>query len=222
MPEVPTMVLLFLLSYLIGSIPVAWILTWLIRRQDLRKLGSGNVGVMNVAVSVARWAGLLVFLTEAAKGIAVVSLMRAYSAPDWAVGLAVLAAVIGTRWSLWLGFAGGRGNTVGAAALLLISWPALVIGLGLWFLARFVTGTSFRATRISLLAFPFLLGGLTQSWSYFLFGIAFSLVYLNAQRPETDDHLIIKGRWHSLGSFLKSPPRGRQSQSPNRESREQR
>ena len=46
---------LALLGYLLGSIPLAWIVTWLVTRKDLRTLGSGTVGVMNVALSVTRF-----------------------------------------------------------------------------------------------------------------------------------------------------------------------
>ena len=42
-----------LVGYLIGSIPMAWIVTKLVTGRDLRDVGSGNVGVMNVALSVA-------------------------------------------------------------------------------------------------------------------------------------------------------------------------
>ena len=56
---------ILIISYLIGSIPIAWFLTRLVTGKDLRQMGSGNVGVMNVAVSVHRWDGLLVFLGEA-------------------------------------------------------------------------------------------------------------------------------------------------------------
>jgi glycerol-3-phosphate acyltransferase PlsY len=62
--------LLIAVSYFIGSIPVAWIVTKLVTGQDLRQMGSGNVGVMNVGISVARWAGVLVFLAEADEGSA--------------------------------------------------------------------------------------------------------------------------------------------------------
>ena len=54
-------------GYLLGSIPIAWMVAKLVTGKDLRTLGSGNVGVMNVALSVTRWAGLLVFLGEATK-----------------------------------------------------------------------------------------------------------------------------------------------------------
>ncbi|MEJ2304686.1 MAG: glycerol-3-phosphate acyltransferase, partial [Anaerolineales bacterium] len=61
-------IILIAVCYLIGSIPTAWIVVKLVTGRDIRTLGSGNVGVMNTALSVTRWAGLLVFVGEAAKG----------------------------------------------------------------------------------------------------------------------------------------------------------
>ena len=112
--------------YLIGSIPQAWLITKLVTGKDLRQMGSGNLGVTNTALSVARWAGLLVFLGELAKGMVAVLLMRAAGGSELMVALGLLAAVAGTRWSIWLGFAGGRGNTTGSGGLLLISLQILL------------------------------------------------------------------------------------------------
>jgi glycerol-3-phosphate acyltransferase PlsY len=193
--------------YLIGSIPVAWIVTKLVTGQDLRRLGSGNVGVMNVALQVARWAGLLVFLSEAAKGVLAVFLARRMSGDDVAVGLAILAAVVGTRWSIWMGFTGGRGNTTGAAGLLLVAWQAILVGIAAWFVARFLVHSSFWATRIILFTMPLLLGLVMNSWWYVLFGALLSAIYLSTQNTKTDDHLMIKEHWPSLWAFLTGPPR---------------
>ncbi len=164
---------------------------------------------MNVAISVARWAGLLVFLAEAAKGIAAVHLARALGGGEAHIGLAVLLAVIGTRWPLWLRGAGGRGNTAGAGALLAISWPTLVLGLLVWVLVRAISRTSFLATRISLAVWPVIFGLLTRSWWYGLFGALLSAIYLSAQQRATDDHLLIKEHWPSLWAFITGPPRKR-------------
>lgn len=201
------LVVLIAAGYLLGSIPVAWLAAKLVTGQDLRQLGSGNVGVMNVAASVARWAGLLVFLAEGAKGALAVALARALGGDEAAIGLVVLATVVGTRWSIWLRGAGGRGNTAGMAALLILSWLTLVIGMAIWLLARLLTRSSFVATRIFLVLLPFIVGLVTQSWWYVLFGIALSLVYVSTHRPETDDHLFIKDRWPSLWAFLTGPRR---------------
>lgn len=193
--------------YLIGSIPQAWIIARLVTGKDLRQLGSGNLGVTNTALSVARWAGLLVFLGEGFKGIGAVLLMRAVGAPEVLVAVGLLAAVAGTRWSIWLGGAGGRGNTVGGGGLLAIRWPILpLVGL-VWVILRLVLRDSFRATRIGLFLWPFIFALVGRQWWYFFFGAAMALIYLGAQRPDTDDHSIVKERWPSLWAFLTSPKR---------------
>jgi glycerol-3-phosphate acyltransferase PlsY len=203
-----SMILLSILAgYLIGSIPMAWIVTKLVTGRDLRDVGSGNVGVMNVALSVARWAGLIVFLFEALKGVLAVILARQLIGTELGIGLTVIAAVAGTRWPIWLGFAGGRGNTVGVAAVLLLSWPTVVLGAVLWFTLRLIFRTHFIATRGTLLLWPFLFWGLTQSIWFGGMGAVLSLLYLTTHQTGTDDHLIIKERWPSLWAFLIGPRR---------------
>ena len=184
--------------YLIGSIPQAWLITKLVTGEDLRQLGSGNLGVTNTALSVTRWAGLLVFLIELAKGMSAVLLMHAAGGSELMVALGLLAAVAGTRWSIWLGGAGGRGNTVGSGGLLLISWQTLLAIMVIWVLLRLITRQSFLATRISFLLWPLIFVLVNQTWWYAFFGAAMSLIYLDAQRPETDDHSIVKEQWPSL------------------------
>jgi len=194
-------------AYLLGSIPVAWIVTRLVAGRDLRTLGSGNVGVMNVALSVARWAGLLVLAGEAAKGALAVLLARRWGVSDLYLGLAVVSAVAGTRWSIWMRGAGGRGNTAGTAALLLIAWQSVVLSLAIWILVRFLARSSFLATRIWILSLPVTLGLVTASWTSVVWGSALSLIYLSAHSKQTDDHTLIKASWPTLWDFLTAPRR---------------
>ncbi len=203
----------FFVAYGLGSIPEAWLLSRWITGQDLRQMGSGNVGVMNTALSVTRWAGLLVFLAEIAKGFLAVLLPRLFGAGETIVCLSIMGVVIGTRWPVWLGFKGGRGNTAGMAALLLIAYPAPVIALALWILLRLFLQDSFKATRLTILSFPLLLGMVTRSVWFALTGLALSLIYLSAQQAGNDDHLIIKERWKSFWVFLSSPKHRIQAQS---------
>ena len=193
--------------YLIGSIPQAWLIAKVVTGKDLRQLGSGNLGVTNTALSVARWAGFLVFLGEVAKGMAAVLLVRAAGGSELMVAVGLLLAVAGTRWSIWLGGAGGRGNTTGSAGLFLISWQILLVILVVWAILRLGLRDSFLATRISLLLWPLIFVVVTQVWWYAFFGVVMSLIYLDAQRPDTDDHSIVKERWPSLWAFLTSPRR---------------
>lgn len=193
--------------YLIGSIPVAWLVAKLAGDEDIRDQGSGNAGVMNVALNVSRLAGLIVFMAEIAKGALTVLLAQRWGLSDWMVGLAVVAAVAGTRWSIWLYGEGGRGNTLGVAALLVLAWPVVIISLGLWMIVRLLTHSSFWATRAWLLSLPLTLGVVTQSWAYVLMGAMLALLYLSMHKTETDDHAILKKTWPSLWAFITSPPR---------------
>jgi glycerol-3-phosphate acyltransferase PlsY len=195
------------LCYLIGSIPVAWIVVKLVTGRDIRTLGSGNVGVMNTALSVTRWAGLLVFVGEAAKGALAVLLARRLGVSDIYLGLAVVAAVAGTRWSIWMGGAGGRGNTTGVAALLLLAWESVALSLVVWISVRLMTRSSFWATRVWILSLPVSLFLVTRSWAFAGWGVALSLIYLSAHDTGTDDHTMIKDNWPNLWAFLSGPPR---------------
>ncbi len=211
-------------GYLLGSIPIAWIVAKLVTGKDLRTLGSGNVGVMNVALSVTRWAGLLVFLGELFKGVLAVYLAIQLAACvgsqallfvsiecQLAIGVTVLATVIGTRWMVWLRLAGGRGNTVGLGAMLVLSWQTLAVGLSIWVLVRLISKSSFWATRFSLITWPFVFGLLTGSIVFLVFGLALSGVYLTTHETVTDDHTILKERWPSLWAFVIGPKRRRES-----------
>jgi glycerol-3-phosphate acyltransferase PlsY len=196
--------------YLLGSIPVAWLMGELAGRGDIRRLGSGNAGVMNVALSVSRWAGLIVFLAEIAKGVLTVGLAQKWQLGEAMTGLAVLAALAGTRWSIWIRGSGGRGNTQGVAALLVLSWLAVVVSVAVWILARLLTHSSFWATRCWLLSLPVALGLATLSWSYALLGAAIGIFYLSEHKTGTDDHTLLKERWPTLWAFLTAPKRKKQ------------
>ena len=154
--------------YPIGSIPVAWLIGKLVGGEDIRELGSGNAGVMNVALNVSRWAGMMVFLAEAAKGFLVIYLARRMEAERGDDRPGYGHAVVGTRWSIWIRRAGGRGNTLGVAAMLVLSWPSVVISGAIWLATRLLTRSSFWATRGWILSLPAVLGLATMSWWYAL------------------------------------------------------
>lgn len=106
-------------SYLLGSIPFAWIVTRAVRGVDLRSVGSGNVGATNASRALGGKWFLAVFLLDAAKGAGAVLLfapLAGLSAP-WDLRLAMgcgLAAILGHVFPVWLGFRGGKGVSTGA------------------------------------------------------------------------------------------------------------
>lgn len=194
-------------GYLLGSIPVAWLIARWHLGRDIRTLGSGNVGVLNTALSVHRWAGLVVFLVEIAKGVIAVVGAAFVVGTDVAIGLTALAAFVGTRWPVWLRFHGGRGNTIAATSLAIVSPLTIPLLALLWLVVRRVAGSNFVATRVMLVALPPTLGVITWSWWWAAVGLAYSLLFLTTHREETDDHLILRQQWPTVAAFLTSPRR---------------
>ena len=100
---------LIIVAYLIGSIPLAYLIARFVRGVDLRKYGSGNVGSSNVLqVTSKRWT-LPVALFDVSKGLLAVWLTRWAGLdilPQFMVGI---TAVAGHNWPVFLGFRGGRG-----------------------------------------------------------------------------------------------------------------
>lgn len=194
-------------GYLVGSIPVAWLLTKIVTGRDLRTLGSGNAGVLNTALSVHRWTAVLVLGLEALKGALAVLVPRALGANEFEIGCTVIAAFVGTRWSIWLGGRGGRGNTLGATALALSSPLTLGIVVIIYLGASLLLHSTFLAMRAALLFLPLVSGLVTQSWNAVLFTAVFALLFLSTHNPETDDHLLLKQQFRTLWAFLTAPRR---------------
>jgi glycerol-3-phosphate acyltransferase PlsY len=104
-------------AYLVGSLPFSFLVARAFGVEDVRRVGSGNVGATNVLRSAGRTAGLLAFLLDTAKG-ASASLLAARVAPSDAAlpALAALAAVVGHMYPVWLRFQGGKGVATGLGA----------------------------------------------------------------------------------------------------------
>jgi len=105
-------------SYLLGSIPTAYLLVRYVKRIDVRTVGSGNVGATNASRVLGMGGGIAVFLLDALKGLAAVLAIApwAWGEPTGAQRLACgVAAVVGHNFPVFLGFRGGKGvaTTIG-------------------------------------------------------------------------------------------------------------
>ena len=166
-------VLLALLSYLIGSIPSAYLVARAVRKVDIRRVGTGNVGATNVYRQVGPVAGVLTGVADVAKGMAAVSLAQLPCFSSSAAPLvALLCAVIGHNWPLWLGFEGGGGLATfgGGLALLIAVWQVIVLG-ALWGVVYRLTRHKYFSSVFMCLLLPFWLGISRSSWEYFTFGL---------------------------------------------------
>ncbi|HZI64730.1 MAG TPA: glycerol-3-phosphate 1-O-acyltransferase PlsY [Thermoanaerobaculia bacterium] len=114
-------------AYLVGSVPFSYLIVWLVRRTDVRTVGSGNVGATNVLRAAGRLPGVLALLLDAGKGMAAVLGARALAAPQAVVAAAALAVVVGHVFPVFLGFRGGKGVATAAGALGILSPWALLL-----------------------------------------------------------------------------------------------
>ena len=120
-------------AYFLGSIPVGYLLVRIFRRQDIRSVGSGNIGATNVLRFGGIGLGIVTFLLDVLKGCAAVWLggargawlMPAIAMRD-AQALAALFAVLGHMFTCWLHFHGGKGVATAFGVFLVASpWAAL-------------------------------------------------------------------------------------------------
>ena len=121
------MILAVLGAYLIGAVPIGWLVARAFGVSDLRRHGSGNIGATNVLRTLGRLPAIATLLGDVAKGYAAVALAaRLAPGEGAALGLAAVAAVAGNCWSVFLGFRGGKGVATGLGALLrLVPWATL-------------------------------------------------------------------------------------------------
>ena len=180
-------------AYLIGAVPFAYFVVRVLTGRDIRTLGTGNVGVMNTVRQAGLPAGLLVFVAEGLKGVSALSIGRYLVGTDTAVLLSGLMALIGVNWSIFIGFAGGRGTTSSLFMLVMIAPLAFLALAALWLGLYAVRRDNFLSTRAVILALPVVALAVERDWKYGAFGLAASTVLLLRHRRETDDHLIAAG-----------------------------
>jgi acyl phosphate:glycerol-3-phosphate acyltransferase len=114
-------------AYLIGAIPIGWLVARAFGVGDIRRQGSGNIGATNVLRTLGWLPAILTLLGDVAKGYGAVALAARLAGGDQApVAAAAVAAVAGNCWSVFLGFRGGKGVATGLGALLrLVPWATL-------------------------------------------------------------------------------------------------
>src|SRR5713226_9448398 len=95
-------------GYLLGSIPFGLILTRLAGTQDIRTIGSGNIGATNVLRTGRKGLAATTLVGDALKGTAAVLIAAWWGGRELAL-IAGLGAVLGHVFPIWLGFKGGKG-----------------------------------------------------------------------------------------------------------------
>lgn len=122
-------------AYLLGSIPFGLIIVKLSRGNDIREVGSGNIGAANVTRNAGTFAGALTLALDAAKGYLAVWLAAHWTPHSifWMM-IAAMSAVVGHMFPVWLKLRGGKGIATGLGVFLPICWQAIAFAAVLWIL----------------------------------------------------------------------------------------
>lgn len=146
-PATAGSVILLVVAYLVGSVPVAWMLGRWRDGVDLRDVGSGNPGTSNLfrnaGVGRAMFSGPMQF----AQGAVPVLIARAAGGGDVLLDLVAGCAVLGNGWPIWMRFNGQRCIAVATGAVAALN-PALLAVL----LVCFAAGALTHAIAVGVLA----------------------------------------------------------------------
>jgi glycerol-3-phosphate acyltransferase PlsY len=119
-------------SYLIGAIPVGFLVARAAGGFDIRGKGSGNIGATNVLRTLGPVPAVLTLLGDVAKGYLAVRMAEVLGPqPMWGAAGALLA-IVGNCWPVFLRFRGGKGVATALGAFLALIPLAVVPAAALW------------------------------------------------------------------------------------------
>jgi glycerol-3-phosphate acyltransferase PlsY len=122
--------IIIIISYLLGSIPTAYVAGRFVAGRDIRRIGDENAGAANAYRELGSRAGIIVGIIDAAKGSLVILIAQAVNMSQAVVLFAGAAAVIGHNWPVFLRFRGGRGvSTTIGILFVLVTLPMLIMTL---------------------------------------------------------------------------------------------
>ena len=185
-----------LIGYLIGSIPMGYLVIKIAKGEDIRQHGSGRTGGTNALRAGGTVAGLLTMIGDALKGYCAVALARLVIGPEVlatnlgtvATATAGLAAVCGHNWSVYLGFKGGAGTGPNIGATIAF-WP--IAGLYLLplvpltlFLIGYASVTSLLIAALVIATFVVRAAlHADPNWWYVAYALAAAMAVVWALRP---------------------------------------
>src|SRR5499427_898998 len=152
----PYLVAAFVFGYLLGSIPFGLVVTRLAGTQDIRTIGSGNIGATNVLRTGRKGLAAATLLGDALKGSVAVWLAMWFGGPDLGA-LAACGAFLGHLFPVWLNFRGGKGVATYIGVLLGLAWPAAIVFCAIWLAVAALSRYSSLAALIASAMTPLFL-----------------------------------------------------------------
>lgn len=194
-----------IISYLVGSIPTAYIFCRLIKKVDIRQHGSGNVGATNASRILGKKLGVLVLVLDILKGFVPVLFLGDLIAArtpgldkEITFGLLGIACIFGHNWTVFLNFKGGKGMATSLGVLLGLAVkiaglrPVLALGVLTWLLIFIVTRIVSLGSILAAISLPVYAFLLKQPNS--LLGLTIFLSFLVVLRHRPNIKRLLKGQ----------------------------
>jgi glycerol-3-phosphate acyltransferase PlsY len=197
-------------SYLLGSIPFGFLLVWLVRKEDIRTTGSGNIGATNVLRSGAKKLGVLTFILDGAKGYAAVmvaELLARGKEPTSLRHLAITAGlfvILGHMFPVWLHFKGGKGVATAFGVFVALCLPAALSALALWGAVVALTRYVSLASILAAVVLPFLTLWLSPRYGYVSGAAMFACCWIVIVKHRANIVRLMRGTEHRFGASRKN------------------
>lgn len=188
-------------GYVLGSISFA-VLIARVNGVDIFNVGSGNPGASNVLRMFGKKQGYLCFLLDAFKGIAAVLAGLGLAnqlggEPEYLAVTALLFAILGHSFSVFLRFRGGKGVATTIGGLLTLMPIVFLAGAVLWLIVFYTTRYVSLASLVLGVSLPVSAWFTGQSMLGFILCLA--LAILIAIRHRSNIHRLLNGTEHRSG-----------------------
>jgi acyl phosphate:glycerol-3-phosphate acyltransferase len=184
------------LGYLCGSIPFGLLLTRLAGTQDLRSIGSGNIGATNVLRTGRKDLAAATLILDALKGTAAVLLAYSYLGGRASLAAAI-GAFLGHLYPVWIGFRGGKGVATFLGCLIGVAWQAALVFIVVWLavaaLTRYSSAAALAASVLAPLMFYLWLG---RPYAGLVFALLAALLWV---KHRANIERLLKGNETKIG-----------------------
>jgi glycerol-3-phosphate acyltransferase PlsY len=108
-------------------VPTAYLVVRTVKGEDIRNVGSRNVGALNTYRQLGAWAGTAVLLVDTGKGVLAVAAPRLLGVDDWVLFITTPLVVAGHNWPVFLNFRGGKGAAaIFGISLVIVPWLTVI------------------------------------------------------------------------------------------------
>ena len=169
------LILIVLVCYFLGSIPFGFILTKFFLKQDIREIGSGNIGATNVLRTGNKSVGYLTLLLDILKAVIPVIFIKINFSEY--LFISSLSVFLGHVFPIWLKFKGGKGVASYLGILFCINYILGFVFILVWFLIFLIFKYSSLSSILATFTIPVFYYFFINNENYYFFIIMFILIF---------------------------------------------